>query len=157
MSGRRDAGAGCARAADTRVAVRICDWSSSAEALRRIRCEVFVVEQGVPEVLEWDDADEHAVHALAEDEGGRPIGCARLLPDGHIGRVAVLRDWRGRGVGTALLARLIEFAPRRGDARAIVNAQVHAMPFYARRGFVASGGVFEEAGIAHRVMDLALR
>ena len=150
-------GSASARGDGARFAVRLCDWSSAAAALRGIRCEVFVVEQGVPEVLEWDDADAHAVHALAEDDAGAPIGCARLLPDGHIGRVAVLRGWRARGVGTALLARLIERARQRGDACAIVNAQVDAMPFYARRGFVASGGVFEEAGIPHRVMELALR
>ena len=141
---------------DAPFTVRDCDWSSAAPALRRIRHAVFVVEQGVPEALEWDDADAHCVHVLAEDGRGEPIGCARLLDDGHIGRVAVAREWRGRGVGTALLLRLTERARQRGDTRVILNAQVDAMPFYARHGFVASGGVFEEAGIPHRVMELAL-
>ena len=84
-----------------------------------------------------------------------PIGCARLLPDGHIGRVAVLARWRRRGVGSALLLRLVDEARGRGDARVMLNAQVAAMPFYARHGFVASGDVFDEAGIAHRVMERA--
>jgi predicted GNAT family N-acyltransferase len=134
--------------------VRICGWSDAAAALRRIRYDVFVVEQGVPEVLEWDEADAQSIHALAEDASGAAIGCARLLADGHIGRVAVERAWRGRGVGAALLLRLVEHARARGDARVIVNAQVAALPFYARHGFVATGGVFEEAGIPHRVMAL---
>lgn len=142
---------------DARYTLRVCQWSDAADALRRIRYDVFVVEQGVPEVLEWDDADRRSIHALAEDGAGRAIGCARLLPDGHIGRVAVLASWRRRGVGSALLMRLVDEARHRADARAIVNAQVDAMPFYARHGFVASGDVFEEAGIAHRVMELALR
>ena len=73
-------------------AVRICGWSDAATALRRIRYDVFVVEQRVPEVLEWDAADAPSIHALAEDAVGVPIGCARLLQDGHIGRVAVVRD-----------------------------------------------------------------
>jgi predicted GNAT family N-acyltransferase len=138
-------------------AIRVCDWVEAAPALRRIRYDVFVVEQRVPEALEWDDADAHSIHALAEDHSRVPIGCARLLADGHIGRVAVLRAWRGRGVGSALLLRLADEAQRRGDARAIVNAQVAAIPFYARHGFVATGDVFEEAGIPHRVMELSLR
>jgi predicted GNAT family N-acyltransferase len=123
--------------------------------LRRIRYDVFVVEQGVPEVLEWDDADLVSVHALAEAER-EPIGCARLLPDGHIGRVAVVRAWRHHGVGTALMQALIRVARERGDAAVIVNAQVAAMPFYAREGFEATGGIFEEAGIPHRVMTRTL-
>ena len=137
--------------------IRICEWDAAASALRRIRYDVFVVEQGVPEVLEWDEADERSVHALAEDSRGAPIGCARLLADGHIGRVAVTRNWRGRGVGTALMNRLIDEARRRGDPRAIVNAQVAAMPFYERQGFCATSETFDEAGIAHRVMERALR
>jgi predicted GNAT family N-acyltransferase len=141
---------------DEAFAIRLYEWAEAAPQLRRVRYDVFVVEQGVPEVLEWDDADVRSIHALAADPHGTPIGCARLLPDGHIGRVAVLASWRGRGVGTALLLRLVECAERRGDARAIVNAQVAAIPFYARYGFIATGDAFEEAGIAHRVMVRAL-
>ena len=138
-------------------AVRICRWADAADALRRIRYDVFVIEQQVPEVLEWDEADADSMHALASDAAGEPIGCARLLRDGHIGRVAVVRAWRERGVGTALMLELIAAARSRGDAEVIVNAQVSAMPFYERHGFIASGDVFEEVGIAHRVMTRALR
>jgi predicted GNAT family N-acyltransferase len=145
-----------ARAGAT-FAIRLCNWAEGAAGLRRIRYGVFVVEQGVPEVLEWDVADAQSVHRLAEDAVGEPIGCARLLADGHIGRVAVMQEWRRRGVGSALMLRLIEAARLRGVAHAIVNAQVVAMPFYERHGFVANGEVFLEAGIPHRVMTRALR
>jgi predicted GNAT family N-acyltransferase len=136
-------------------ALRTVRWQEAEDRLRRVRHAVFVVEQGVPESLEWDDADGVSLHALAVDADGAPIGCARLLPDGHIGRVAVLRAWRRRRVGAALLARLIGEARARGDPRVVVNAQFEAMPFYARYGFVATGDVFEEAGISHRVMERA--
>jgi predicted GNAT family N-acyltransferase len=136
--------------------VRLARWQEAAPALRAIRHAVFVVEQHVPESLEWDDADATSLHALAVDPHAGAIGCARLLPDGHIGRVAVLARWRGRGVGTALLLRLIDAARMRGHAHVLLNAQVDAMPFYARYGFVARGDVFDEAGIPHRVMERAL-
>lgn len=142
--------------ADTTFAIRTARWTDAESPLRSVRHAVFVIEQRVPESLEWDDADGVSLHALAVDAEETPIGCARLLPDGHIGRVAVLAAWRHRGVGHALVARLIDEARGRGDARVIVNAQVDAMPFYARYGFVATGDVFEEAGIAHRVMERAL-
>ena len=132
--------------------VRTCGWKDAADELRRIRYDVFVIEQRVPEVLEWDAADADSIHALATDTEGAPIGCARLLADGHIGRVAVVRQWRTLGVGTALMLHLIDKAAARGDRQVIVNAQVAAMAFYERHGFRASGDVFEEAGIAHRVM-----
>lgn len=137
-------------------AVRTCRWSDAAPQLRQVRNDVFVVEQRVPESLEWDDDDVLSLHALAVDAADHAIGCARLLADGHIGRVAVLAPWRRTGVGSALLARLVDEARRRGVTRAILHAQVDAMPFYARHGFVARGDVFDEAGIAHRVMALPL-
>lgn len=132
-------------------------WQAAEDALRGVRHAVFVVEQHVPESLEWDDADVTAVHAVAHDSCVAPIGCARLLPDGHIGRVAVMRPWRGRGVGSALVCRLVDQARRTALPNAILNAQVAALPFYQRLGFVPTGDVFEEAGIDHRVMTLALR
>ena len=87
-----------------------------------------------------------------EDRDGNPIGTGRLLPDGHIGRMAVLREWRGRGVGTALLRALMEEGRKQGFERLILAAQVQAMPFYEKEGFVAEGDVFDDAGIPHRNM-----
>lgn len=139
-----------------RFSIRLCDWAHDAPALRRVRHDVFVVEQQIPESLEWDDADAASLHALAADDAGEPIGCGRLLADGHVGRLAVVRSWRGCGVGAALLGRLVDEARLRGHARVVLNAQTQAMPFYARYGFEASGGEFEEAGIPHREMSRTL-
>jgi predicted GNAT family N-acyltransferase len=137
--------------------VEAADWRTHADALRHVRRVVFIDEQRVPENLEWDDEDVRSVHALARDAHGAPIGCGRLLQDGHIGRMAVVAPWRGRGVGDALLTWLMAAARARGDGAIVLNAQAHAMPFYARHGFVAIGEPFDEAGIVHRVMRLALR
>lgn len=137
--------------------VRCADWAREQGALRALREAVFVVEQHVPVELEWDGLDGDCEHVLALDVHGSPIGTGRLLPDGHIGRMAVLRDWRGRGVGRALLALLVERARTRGHAEAVLNAQTSALGFYEKQGFVARGPEFLEAGIAHREMRLALR
>jgi len=134
------------------IAVKLVEWSDAEAALRAVRHAVFVVEQRVPEDLEWDEMDARSTHALALAGDGAPIGCGRLLPTGFIGRMAVLAPWRNRGVGAALLIALVDLARDRGHARAILNAQVRAMPFYARHGFVATGEQFDEAGIDHRVM-----
>jgi predicted GNAT family N-acyltransferase len=136
--------------------VRVADWSSDQAKLKSVRFDVFCIEQGVPESLEWDGIDAECVHAIAEDQQGAPIGCGRLLPDGHIGRMAVLAQWRGRGVGAALLETLVALATARGDGKAMLNAQTHAMPFYARYGFVAVGEPFDEAGIPHQAMEARL-
>jgi predicted GNAT family N-acyltransferase len=138
-----------------RFIVRSCAWADAADALRRVRRSVFVVEQGIPESLEWDDADAVSLHALAVDASGEPIGCARLLPHGHLGRVAVLRPWRRQGIGTALTRRLIDESVRRGDRIVIVNAQVTAIPFYTALGFAVAGEPFDEVGIPHQVMHRA--
>lgn len=132
--------------------VRLCAWPGDAGDLRLVREAVFVREQGVPVELEWDGLDETAVHALAVTGRGDPVGTGRLLPDGHIGRMAVLAAWRGRGVGGALLDALMDVARRRGDRLLILNAQTRATRFYARWGFRPEGPEFSEAGIPHRRM-----
>jgi predicted GNAT family N-acyltransferase len=137
--------------------VRVADWKRDQPALRRIRYDVFVREQGVPEALEWDGRD--AVcrhHVVANDEKGAASGCGRLLPDGSIGRLAVERSWRGRGIGSAILSRLVDLARNRGFERVVLNAWTDAEAFYARRGFAAAGPEFTEAGIRHRRMERAL-
>ena len=132
--------------------VRRADWTRDREHLRYIRETVFVHEQQVPLEMEWDELDEACVHVLALDSDEAPIGTGRLLPDGHIGRIAVLPAWRGRGVGGALLTELMRIARERGFIEVILNAQVHAIAFYARHGFVADGAQFLEAGIPHQTM-----
>lgn len=142
--------------APTPFVVRIADWTDDVDALRRIRHQVFVVEQRVPIELEWDGIDAGCRHALAEAAAGIAIGCGRLLPDGHIGRMAVLTAWRGCGVGAALLRLLVEEARRGGHVRVVLNAQTQALGFYARHGFTPRGKEFLEAGIAHRAMERRL-
>ena len=138
--------------AQDRFAVRLVDWSGAGDALRAVRRAVFIVEQSIPEEMEWDGDDAVCRHALAEDASAHPVGCGRLLADGHIGRLAVLPAWRGRGVGSALLQRLSDLARSLGHTQVILNAQTQAMPFYARHGFAAVGEEFIEAGIPHQAM-----
>ena len=135
--------------------IDLLDWSNAGAEARRIRFAVFVEEQSVPIELEIDENDANCVHALAfEDETA--VGTGRLLPDGHIGRMAVMKAWRGRGVGAALLYKLIEAARARGDREVMLSAQVHALGFYRAHGFSPEGDVYQDAGIAHQAMRLSL-
>jgi predicted GNAT family N-acyltransferase len=137
--------------------VRRADWSRDATQLRQIREAVFVVEQGVPLDLEWDGIDAECAHVLAQDHDNLAIGTGRLLPDGHIGRMAVLVPWRHRGVGSALLHELMAIAKERGMQEVVLNAQIYASAFYERHGFVAEGESFLDAGIPHLRMLRSLR
>ena len=128
-------------------------WATHADALMAVRRAVFIVEQGVAEEEELDGEDERSQHFLAEDGQGRPIGTARLLPSGQIGRMAVLPAWRRRNVGAKLLAQAVQAAEAKGLA-VFLHAQVDALGFYERQGFKAEGEVFLEADIEHRRMTL---
>ncbi|WP_137819220.1 GNAT family N-acetyltransferase [Pseudomonas sp. 2FG] len=132
----------------SQIHVRVANWQKDNADLRRIRETVFIAEQAVPPELEWDAEDASAVHFLALD-GDYAIGAARLLPDGHIGRVSVLKDWRGLKVGDALMNAVIAEAERRGLKQQMLSAQVHASPFYERLGFAIVSGEFLDAGIPH--------
>ena len=129
---------------------------AACRALRRV---VFIEEQGVSEADEIDDLDGEAIHLLAVI-AGRPVGTARLLLQGEtgkIGRVCVLAEARGAGIGAALIrAAVAELAAMPGISRAKLGAQVHALGFYERLGFAAVGPVYMDAGIEHRDMVLGL-
>jgi predicted GNAT family N-acyltransferase len=131
--------------------IELMEWAAARAEASRIRLAVFVEEQRVPLEIEMDDQDAVCVHALAYAQG-RAVGTGRLLPDGHIGRMAVLKDSRALGVGGAILERLVEEARRRGMKEVVLSAQTHALGFYGRHGFMAAGEVFEEAGIPHQEM-----
>ena len=137
-------------------AIRVLSWPEALPLARPVREKVFIEEQQVPSELEWDEWDARCEHAVACDAGGCPIGTARLLPDGRIGRMAVLKEWRGRGVGAALLEAMLERARLRSMVRVILHAQIHAAGFYRRFGFSERGGEFLEAGIPHVEMTLEL-
>ena len=141
---------------NVRYTIRVADWIEDGEALRAIRREVFMQEQAVPEELEWDGMDDQALHLLALSTDATPIGTARLLPDGHIGRVAVMKEWRVRGIGRELMVDILRQARRMGREEVELAAQVQALPFYEGLGFVAFGEVFMDAGIPHRSMKRRL-
>ena len=128
-------------------------WASHRERLTAIRTEVFVVEQQVPEHLELDGEDATAKHFLARAEDGEDIGCARLLPSGQIGRMAVLVPHRRRGVGALLLQAAVAEA-KRSCPRCFLHAQILAEAFYRRAGFIPQGERFWDAGILHIEMEL---
>ncbi len=144
------------------IRIECMDWERACDAATAIRTAVFVDEQGVPAELEIDADDPLSLHALAYVDapmkGQRvtsAVATARLLADGHIGRMAVLPACRGQGIGRALLERLITAARDRGMDAIVLNAQIQAMGFYTRCGFVIDSSEFMEAGIAHRRMRWA--
>lgn len=131
-----------------RIHVRVASWQKDNADIRRIREAVFIAEQSVPAELEWDADDINATHFLA-CEGDYAVGTARLLPDGEIGRVSVLKDWRGMKIGDALMHAVLAQAQARGLNPQRLSAQVQAAPFYERLGFSVVGDEFLEVGIAH--------
>lgn len=138
----------------TTTEIRPVAWASHGDLLAEIRREVFIDEQGVPPDLEWDGLDPTATHWLALVDA-QPVGTVRLLGDGHVGRMAVRQPWRGQGVGRALMTAVLDHG-RQSQHELFLHAQVDAIPFYERLGFAAEGPVFQDAGIPHRTMRLAL-
>ena len=133
------------------VRIELLPWDKARALASPIRFEVFVREQRVPPEIELDAMDPLCLHAVGFIEE-KAVATGRLLPDGHIGRMAVLKAWRGRGIGSAILERLIAAARERGDPKIALSAQVQAVEFYLAHGFQAEGEVYEEAGIAHQAM-----
>lgn len=128
-------------------------WAEDGEALKKIRFDVFVHEQKIPAESEIDEHDPVSHHALVHiKKDGMPIATGRLLPNGHIGRMAVLKAYRGTGAGLALLNYLVDAAKRKGHTEVKLSAQTYAIPFYERAGFVAFGNEYDDCGIAHQMM-----
>jgi predicted GNAT family N-acyltransferase len=137
--------------------VRVVDWETETLALRNIRTTVFIREQQVPVDLEWDEFDMISMHFLAFNNHREAVGTARLLPDGYIGRMAVLKEWRGKGYGSAILKKILEELRERHVQKAMLNAQISAVKFYERFGFQqVSEEKFVEAGIPHVKMVILL-
>ena len=156
-------------AGEAMVEMRVGNWATLGTAAQGIRTEVFVGEQKIPPELEWDDADQDAVHAVAFNRFGLALATGRLLQHAagisRIGRMAVRQGVRGSGVGRDVLNALVASSVERGDSQVILHAQTSAQVFYTRTGFVARGPVFDEAGIEHiavsverasRVLELGL-
>ena len=138
------------------VHVIVAPWADHADTLRALREVVFIEEQEVPREIEWDGQDETSTHFLAVDELGRYLGCARLLPSGQIGRMAVLKEARGKRIGARLLEAAVAEGREQGFERLYLHAQSYAEDFYHKGGFVRFGDLFEEAGIEHVAMELKL-
>jgi len=134
----------------------ITNWKTHKSQLRQIREQVFIQEQGVPVELEWDEMDENALHVLAEaisDDEKLAIGTARIIiknEQAHIGRMAVLSEWREQGVGAKILLLCIDECLQRGVKNIVLNAQVYVIPFYQKAGFEISSDEFMDAGIPHK-------
>lgn len=137
------------------VTIEHGSWDALRDSCTQIRFRVFVEEQQVPVEEELDERDAECLHFLLRVDGV-PAGTARLLPDGHIGRVALLAPYRGTGLGRTLMQAVIDEARRRGHTTLALAAQTHAIDFYARLGFVVHGPEFLDAGIPHRDMTLSL-
>ena len=132
--------------------VRLARWECDSAAIRSVRNTVFSVEQGISKNLDFDGRDHECVQVLASWGDGEIVGTARMLPDGHVGRIAVHKAWRGRGVGTRLVEYLTEVAREQGIAEIYLHSQSQAAEFYSRLGFEIRGDAFMEAGIEHVLM-----
>jgi predicted GNAT family N-acyltransferase len=136
--------------------IELGDWARLGQEASTIRRTVFIEEQGVPPELEWDEAlDQVCLHVLARIDG-QAVGTARLLPDAHIGRMAVLPAFRRHRIGSALLMALVQAARARGEPAVELSAQTYVRAFYARHGFEAYGPLYDDAGIEHQMMRLEL-
>ena len=136
---------------ENRITIRVADWEKDKKMLTAIRSRVFIEEQNVPEELEWDEYDVSAIHFLAFEKD-RAIACARLKKDGRIGRMAVLASHRKKGTGKKLLQFILQKATALKLEQVYLHAQVAAVPFYEKQGFIAKGDTFYEANIPHQEM-----
>ena len=134
--------------------IQVVSWQTHAAPLKAVREEVFIKEQHVPVELEWDGLDVAAQHLLALSNAGEAICCARLPGDGSIGRMAVLKTWRGLGVGSALLNKAVELYRQQDIQNITLSAQVHAIPFYEKSGFEVCSEPYLDADILHVDMRL---
>ncbi|MBU3647726.1 MAG: GNAT family N-acetyltransferase [Limnohabitans sp.] len=142
------------------TSIQLGDWAQMQTAAQAVRTAVFVHEQGIAPEDEWDAEDATALHAVLWDENGQAVGNARLLEPSprlaKVGRMAVLREARGKGYGARLLQALLVEARRRGHDEVRLSAQRSAEGFYAAQGFTVVGEPFDEVGIPHIEMRLVL-
>ncbi len=133
------------------------NYQSDFEDLQYVRNLVFVVEQQIPVELEFDELDRHCHLFIARDAQCRPIGTARLSPEGKLGRMAVLSEWRGQRVGQSLLRAVIEKARNLDLPKITAHAQLSALGFYEKAGFTKEGDIFSEVGIPHQAVQMLLQ
>ncbi|VAW51973.1 GNAT family acetyltransferase YjcF [hydrothermal vent metagenome] len=134
------------------IKIREVNWSTDKESLSKIRSDVFIDEQNVPEKLEWDEFDNTSLHFLVT-KNNKTIACARLKSDGQIGRMAVLKKYRNQGIGKKLLQFVLQKADSKKLKNIYLHAQISAIPFYENQGFTTSDDIFFEADIPHKIMQ----
>ena len=134
------------------IEIKEVAYTESKEFIHQVRKRVFIIEQKVPPELEFDEADPVSTHVVAFIDA-RPVATGRISRDGRIGRMAVLKSFRKKGIGQKILQKLIEIGHRNGLKKLYLSSQCHAIPFYEKAGFTAQGPVYEEAGIDHRLME----
>jgi predicted GNAT family N-acyltransferase len=139
----------------SQVEITQVTWQEAENYLRAVRTPVFIVEQLVTPEFEWDELDASAVHLLAV-LNNEPVGCLRIINFMKIGRMAVLKEYRGIGVGRALLAAAIEICKLQSSKSIILSAQTHAIGFYQRCGFQVTSEVYQDLHIPHVDMQMAL-
>ncbi|MCG3864430.1 MULTISPECIES: GNAT family N-acetyltransferase [unclassified Photobacterium] len=128
---------------------------ANKESIRLVREQVFIKEQHIDPEIEFDGLDSQAVHVLVVD-GEQPLGTGRILADGHIGRIAIIKAARGQGLGVKVVQALVEYAKQQGYPRVDLGAQTHAVDFYRKLGFTPYGDEFMEANIPHQAMEQRL-
>lgn len=134
------------------ITIKTVDFNQDLTEIKNIRTKVFIQEQNVPTELEWDEFDDDATHILAYYDD-KAVGTARLLNDGHIGRMSVLKNYRKRNIGEKMLKYLLEIAQKNSNTKIVLSAQNHAVEFYKKQGFIVTSDVYLDAGIPHYDME----
>ena len=128
---------------------KIVDFTKYEKEIRLVRNTVFTEEQKISSAIDFDGLCPECFHGLARNGRGIPIGTGRMQKNGHIGRLAVIAKWRGKGIGAALVNEFVSFAQSKGLEQAYLNSQEQAVGFYEKCGFSSQGEIFYEAGIPH--------
>ena len=130
-------------------------WDKLEQDAKFIRKQVFIIEQNIPEEEEWDDQDMISDHFVVYDQD-QPIATARLLQNNSVGRVAVVKAYRGQGLGQMIMLEIISYAQKQGLSVLTLSSQVHAISFYEKLGFTVQGNSYDECGIPHIEMTMSL-
>ncbi|WP_151790308.1 GNAT family N-acetyltransferase [Acinetobacter junii] len=130
-------------------------WDKLEQDAKFIRKQVFIIEQNIPEEEEWDDQDMISDHFVVYDQD-QPIATARLLQNNSVGRVAVLKAYRGHGIGSMIMLEIIQQAHQQDRKFLQLSSQVHAISFYEKLGFSIQGDAYDECGIPHIKMQLVI-
>jgi hypothetical protein len=137
------------------IEVNIVSFGDQQQDILAIRHRVFSVEQQVDPDIDFDGLDGLAIQVLASSEG-IAVGTGRMLADGHIGRIAVLKEYRGKGIGSDIIQALVKQAREAGMTKVFLGSQVRAVPFYEKLGFSAAGENYIEANIPHTPMEMTI-